>query len=333
MKLHRNARSTPISRQLLVDRVLHQGWTLRRRRRGRRREPADRRQVGAAISAGRRRRPRRTARRGRAGRAHQTPARIGRADPAAARRRTGCRRGRSAGPCGVPRSTVSAWLRRLGLNRPPAAPAGAGAALRVADGGRPGASRHQAARAASASRAPRAWRSPAVLAGRRLGVRARRGRRSHAAGLRRGLARPARAGLRARFSSGPSRGIGRAASPAQRVLTDNGSGYRVARLSRRLRRPRPAPSAHAALHAAHQRQGGALHPDAAARVGLRRALRHVPGAPAGAPPLGAVLQPRAPTRQSRLSAAAHPAAESCLMNNVFETRDAPRRGRLLAGGE
>ena len=27
MKLHRNARSTPISRQLLVDRVVHQGWT------------------------------------------------------------------------------------------------------------------------------------------------------------------------------------------------------------------------------------------------------------------------------------------------------------------
>ena len=27
MKLHRNARSTPISRQLLVDRVLYQGWS------------------------------------------------------------------------------------------------------------------------------------------------------------------------------------------------------------------------------------------------------------------------------------------------------------------
>ena len=49
-----------------------------------------------------------------------------------------------------------------------------------------------------------------------------------------------------------------------------------------------------------------------------RALCHVPGAPAGAPPLGAVLQPRAPPRQSRLSATAHPAAERCLMNNVFD---------------
>jgi transposase len=27
MKLHRNVRSTPISRQLLVERVLHRGWT------------------------------------------------------------------------------------------------------------------------------------------------------------------------------------------------------------------------------------------------------------------------------------------------------------------
>ena len=56
MKLHRNARSTPISRQLLVDRVLRQGWTYAARGRSRRREPADRRQVGAAIPAGRRRR-------------------------------------------------------------------------------------------------------------------------------------------------------------------------------------------------------------------------------------------------------------------------------------
>ena len=38
----------------------------------------------------------------------------------------------------------------------------------------------------------------------------------------------------------------------------------------------------------------------------------------GAATLGAVLQSRAPPRESRLSAAAHPAAESCLMNNVFD---------------
>ena len=55
----------------------------------------------------------------------------------------------------------------------------------------------------------------------------------------------------------------------RRILTDNGSGYR----SHVFAQPAPecpgAPPPHPALHAPHQRQGGALHPDPAARVGLR----------------------------------------------------------------
>jgi transposase len=44
----------------------------------------------------------------------------------------------------------------------------------------------------------------------------------------------------------------------------------------RLPRDGPAPPAHTALPAAHQRQSRALHPDPAGRLGLRRALRHQP---------------------------------------------------------
>ena len=124
MKLHRNARSTPISRQLLVDRVLHQGWTyaaaaeaagVSRRTVGKWVQRF--RQGGAAALEDRSSRPGRAARIRRRRHVvalirqlretHGLPAwALGRA-------------------LGVPRSTVSAWLRRLGLNRPPVEPAGA----------------------------------------------------------------------------------------------------------------------------------------------------------------------------------------------------------------
>jgi transposase InsO family protein len=123
MKLHRNARSTPISRQLLVERVLHQGWTyaaageaagVSRRTVGKWVQRF--REGGLAALADRSSRPGQPP--------HQTPAhvvalirqlRMTHALPAWAIGRA----------FGVPRSTVSAWLRRLGLNEralEPAAP-------------------------------------------------------------------------------------------------------------------------------------------------------------------------------------------------------------------
>jgi transposase InsO family protein len=120
MKLHRNARSTPISRQLLVDRVLYQGWTYAAA--GEAAGVSQRtvakwvqrfRQGGAEALADRSSRP--------GPPPHQTPAhvvalirqlRVTQALPAWAIGRA----------FGVPRSTVSAWLRRLGLNRRPAEP-------------------------------------------------------------------------------------------------------------------------------------------------------------------------------------------------------------------
>ena len=57
-----------------------------------------------------------------------------------------------------------------------------------------------------------------------------------------------------------------------RVMTDNGSCYQALRLSRCLQRARPQAHPHQALHAEDQRQGRALHPDRAPRMGLRPGL-------------------------------------------------------------
>jgi transposase InsO family protein len=121
MKLHRNAKSTPSSRLLLVRRVLYEGWSY----------PA------AAEGAGVSERTvakwvRRFRQAGIAGLedassrpgtpAHQTP-------PWAVtliqwlREQHGLPAWAIGHALKIPRSTVTAWLRRLGLNRPPVAPA------------------------------------------------------------------------------------------------------------------------------------------------------------------------------------------------------------------
>ena len=120
MKLHRNARSTPISRQLLVDRVLHQGWTYTAA--GEAAGVSQRtvakwvhrfRHGGAEALADRSSRP--------GPPPHQTAA-----PTVALIRQLRLTHGLPAWALGqavgVPRSTVSAWLRRMGLNRPPVEP-------------------------------------------------------------------------------------------------------------------------------------------------------------------------------------------------------------------
>jgi transposase len=120
MKLHRNAKTTPASRLRMVQRVLHEGWSyvaaaeafavtdrtvakwVQRFRQG---------GVAGLEDASSRPGPA----------PHQTP-------PAAvvAIRALREQHGLPAWAIGravqIPRSTVSAWLRRLGLNRPPVAP-------------------------------------------------------------------------------------------------------------------------------------------------------------------------------------------------------------------
>ena len=121
MKLHRNAKSTPSSRLLLVRHVLFEGWTyaaaangfavsvrtvakwVRRFREG-----------GVAALEDASSRP--------GAPPHQTP-------PAAVtlirllRQQHGLPAWAIGKALHIPRSTVSAWLRRLGLQRPPAVPA------------------------------------------------------------------------------------------------------------------------------------------------------------------------------------------------------------------
>ena len=120
MKLHRNARSTPISRQLLVDRVLRQGWTYAAASEA---AGVSRRTVGKWVQ--RYRHGGTAALEDRSSRpgapAHQTPS----ATVALIRqlREThGLPAWALGRALGVPRSTVSAWLQRLGLNRPSGEP-------------------------------------------------------------------------------------------------------------------------------------------------------------------------------------------------------------------
>ena len=120
MKLHRNAKSTPASRLLLVRRVVFEGWSyaetaegfavsIRTVAKGVRRFKAG--GVAALEDASSRPGPP----------PHQTPPAL-----VAAIRILRQERGLPAWAISralnVPRSTVSAWLRRLGLQRPPAAP-------------------------------------------------------------------------------------------------------------------------------------------------------------------------------------------------------------------
>ena len=55
----------------------------------------------------------------------------------------------------------------------------------------------------------------------------------------------------------------------ERILTDNGNGYRSHRLARPLRRARHQPHPHPALPTRHQRQGRTLQPHPRRRMGLR----------------------------------------------------------------
>ena len=59
----------------------------------------------------------------------------------------------------------------------------------------------------------------------------------------------------------------------ERVMTDNGSRLRLDHARDRLPRPRHPAPAHPAAAAANQRQGRALHPHHARRLGLRRDLQ------------------------------------------------------------
>ena len=84
----------------------------------------------------------------------------------------------------------------------------------------------------------------------------------------------------------------------ERVMTDNGSAYR-AHPRARLQGARAQAPAHPPLPPAHERQGGALHPHPARRLGLRGDLRHLRGAARGPCRLARLLQSSPTTRLPR----------------------------------
>ena len=91
----------------------------------------------------------------------------------------------------------------------------------------------------------------------------------------------------------------------ERILSDNGACYRSlahALAARRSPARHPAPPLHAALPTAHQRQGGALHPDARQPLGPRRDLRVVNRAHHSAARLANPLQLHTPTRLAQSQA-------------------------------
>jgi transposase InsO family protein len=121
MKLHRHARTTPRSRRQIVERVLQSHWTYQQVAEG---SGGSRRTVANWVQHFRAA--------GLAGLedASSRPRHMPAITAAAAVRRIRRLRERHGLPAwaishavGVPRSTVSAWLRRLGLNRHPSVPA------------------------------------------------------------------------------------------------------------------------------------------------------------------------------------------------------------------
>ena len=94
--------------------------------------------------------------------------------------------------------------------------------------------------------------------------------------------------------------FGRRGVRVRGVLTDNAKGlHRLRRLPRRGRRRWRGTAAHPALPPADERQGRALHPDPAERVGLRPPLPLQRRTPARAPALALPLQCSPATRRYR----------------------------------
>jgi hypothetical protein len=93
----------------------------------------------------------------------------------------------------------------------------------------------------------------------------------------------------------------------ERVMADNGSGVPGGHPRPRLQGTRDQAPAHPPLPAAHERQGRALHPHPARRLGVRGDLRLLRGAPRSAHRLARLLQSPPTTRLPRPPTAARAA--------------------------
>ena len=255
MNLHANATTCPNSRELLARRVIEEGWSHARAA-----EAAGVSKRTVAKWVARRRRGESMADRSSAPRRvpSRTPAR--RIEAIEHLRRLRMTAAEIAEILGMALSTVSLWLRRIGLGKrsrlePPEPPnryerSRPGELVHV-DVKRLG--RFEVRRQAGDRRSPR---EPRLW----LGVLPRRDRRRHPARLRRGAARRARRDRGRLPAPGDrlvcrARDLGRAGDDRQRLA------LRLGDPRRGLPRARPPPPPNPALPAADERQGRALHPD------------------------------------------------------------------------
>jgi transposase len=79
------------------------------------------------------------------------------------------------------------------------------------------------------------------------------------------------------------------------LLTDNGSSYRSRQFRQACQQIADPTSTHTTIHAKNQRQGGTLHPDCAARMGLRKTLDRLRAKRCPLAALDRLLQPRKTT--------------------------------------
>jgi transposase InsO family protein len=314
MQLHRNARTTPVTRQLIAQRVVQGHWSYTETAEAFglsaptvRKWVARHRAEGLAGLEDRSSRPRRSP-------TITAPALV----TAIQQLRTdhGVPAWLIGRALGVPRSTVSAWLRRLGLHRVRAVAAavrryewpalGDMLHLDIKPLGRIGCvghrihgDRRRCARGVGWEYAHVAVDDYSRIA--YVEVLPDQHGATCAAFLRRALAWWAHRGV-----------------TVQRLLTDNGSGY----LSRVFRQTcEQLGVGHRRTRPYMPRTNGKaerFHPDPVARMGVRDGVSRFAHPPPGAPALAAVLQPGTAARESRVRHALVATQRRCLINNVLD---------------
>ena len=314
MHVHRNAKTTPKGRALIVQRVDADGWTVR----------ATARAFGVSERTVHKWRARyRVGGFGALVDRRSVPRRVPGRTPAAREAAIlALRRQRLSGVAiahrlRVPRSTVGAVLRRLGVGRLQAL--GRPAAVQRyerARGRGARARRHQVTRAHPGDR-PSHSRGPAgPHPGRWVGARPCVRGRCEPRRLRRSP--PDAAARRCRRFLGARGRVVCASRRADRARDDRQRlGIPLAGLERLLHAVGTAARSHAAVYAAHERQGGALHPDSVARVGIRPPLPNLRAAPPCAATLATLLQRAASPHEPQRSTAALSIFAGGRVNNVL----------------
>jgi transposase len=228
----------------------------------------------------------------------------------ATRRRTAYGPVRLAGLVPHPPSTIGKVLRRQGYSRLPRPQAAARCARRY-ERERPGELLHvdtkQLGRfwGARQARARRRGRPPASQPADRLAAPPCRDRRPLAAGLRRAPRGPRRGELRLLPRAG-GRVVGGAGRHGRAGTDRQCEGLPRPGVGGGHAKPRGRAPLHAHLPTAHEREGRALHPDPARRVGIRAELSLERRARSGTKRLPALVQQTPPARLAPGAATGQP---------------------------